>query len=63
MAVRRAAPVRTCTVNTSTTRSKAPAQDGGGDSRSAVLYCTAECGKRRRAAVTAVGDTSKAIVV
>ena len=50
-AVRRAAPVSTCRVYTSTTRSNAPVQECGGDSRSAVTYSTAERGKRRRAAI------------
>jgi hypothetical protein len=40
------APVSTCKVNTSTTRSNAPAQECGGDSRSAVTYSTVERGKR-----------------
>jgi hypothetical protein len=55
--------VSTCSVCTSTTSWNAPAQDSGGDSRSALTYSTAEPGNRRRAVATAVGDTSKATVV
>ena len=46
----------------STTRSNAWRHSGGGSSRSAATYSTAESGKRRCVARIAVGEMSKATV-